>query len=51
MGNRPDRDQRRDAWLNKQGIAVMRIPAAELKFAIDETADAIVRVAVEMIGY
>jgi very-short-patch-repair endonuclease len=47
MGDRPQRDIRRDAWLKKHGITVLRIPAAELTNRIDEAADAIVRMAVE----
>jgi very-short-patch-repair endonuclease len=30
MGNRPERDARRDAWLNQQGIRVLRFDAAEV---------------------
>ena len=47
MGNRPQHDERRDAWLKKHGVTVMRIPAAELNRNIDEAADAIVRFATE----
>jgi very-short-patch-repair endonuclease len=46
MADRPDRDQRRDAWRH---IRVARIPAAELRIGIDETADAIVRMAAEQL--
>jgi very-short-patch-repair endonuclease len=49
MGNRPERDQRRDAWLKKHGVTVMRIPAAELLQDLDQAADAIVRAATEML--
>jgi very-short-patch-repair endonuclease len=45
MGNRPQHDERRDTWLRKHGMTVMRIPAAELLHDIDEAADAIVRMA------
>jgi very-short-patch-repair endonuclease len=45
MGNRPQHDERRDAWLKKHGVAVMRIPAAELAYGVDEAADAIARMA------
>jgi very-short-patch-repair endonuclease len=48
MGDRPERDMLRDAWLKKHGATVMRIPAAELLSGIDEVADAIVRAATEM---
>jgi len=47
MGDRPQADERRDAWLTKHGVTVMRIPAAELRHGIDEAADAIVRMAAE----
>lgn len=30
MGNNPQRDARRDAWLLEQGIQTLRIPAAEV---------------------
>ena len=46
MGSRPQRDERRDAWLMQQGVRVVRIPAAELT-ELDEAADAIVRMAAE----
>jgi very-short-patch-repair endonuclease len=49
MGNRPERDQRRDVWLKKHGVTVMRIAAAELSQDIDQAADAIVRAAMEML--
>lgn len=47
MGDRPERDMRRDAWLRKRGVTVLRIRAAELTKGIDEVADAIVRMAAE----
>ncbi len=49
MANRPERDQRRDAWLKKNGVTVVRIPAAELLRDFDEAADAIIRAAMEML--
>jgi very-short-patch-repair endonuclease len=49
MGVRPQRDERRDAWLKKHGVTVMRIAAAELTHNVDEAADAIVRLATEML--
>jgi very-short-patch-repair endonuclease len=45
MGNRPQRDIRRDAWLEEHGVTVVRIVANDLTRAIDEAADAIVRMA------
>ena len=47
MGDRPHADERRDAWLKKHGVTVMRIPAAELRYHFDEAADAVVRMASE----
>jgi very-short-patch-repair endonuclease len=47
MGDRPRRDERRDAWLEKHGVTVMRIPAAELTYDVDAAADAIVRLALD----
>jgi very-short-patch-repair endonuclease len=47
MGDHPQRDERRDAWLRKHDVKVLRIPAAELIQSIDETVDAIVRLASE----
>jgi very-short-patch-repair endonuclease len=49
MGDRPERDQRRDAWLKKHGVTVIRVPAAELLQDFDQAADAIVRAATEML--
>ena len=47
MADRPQRDDRRDAWLRKHGVTVIRIPAAELAPDVDAAADAIVRLAAE----
>jgi very-short-patch-repair endonuclease len=49
MGDRPQRDLRRDAWLKARGITVVRIPANDLTGRIDEAADAIVRMAAELL--
>jgi very-short-patch-repair endonuclease len=49
MAGRPERDERRDAWLLQQGVRVVRIPAAELTAEMDEAADAIVRMAAEQL--
>jgi very-short-patch-repair endonuclease len=49
MANRPEHDQRRDAWLKKHGVTVIRIPAAELAQDFDQAADAIVQAAMEML--
>ena len=45
MGDRPQRDLRRDAWLTAQGVTVMRISATEVMRAFDAVVDAIVRTA------
>jgi len=47
VAGRPERDERRDAWLTQQGVTVIRIPAIELTAALDEAADAIVRMAAD----
>ncbi len=49
MGNHPQRDIRRDAWLEARGITVMRIPVNDLTRRIDEVADAIVRMAADLL--
>jgi very-short-patch-repair endonuclease len=49
FGDRPQRDMRRDAWLEEHGITVVRIAANELMRDIDEAADAIVRMASDLI--
>ena len=49
MGDRPQRDLRRDAWLKARGITVMRIPVVDLTHGIDEAADAIVRMVVDLL--
>ena len=45
MGDRPQRDYRRDAWLRAQGVSVVRIPASQVMRDIDDVVDALVRVA------
>jgi very-short-patch-repair endonuclease len=46
--DRPARDARRDAWLREQGIAVMRVPAIDVARRIDEIADGLVPLAMEL---
>jgi very-short-patch-repair endonuclease len=36
MGDNPARDERRDAWLSEQGIAMIRIPAREVLASVDD---------------
>jgi very-short-patch-repair endonuclease len=49
MGDRPQRDVVRDAWLEGQGLSVVRIPASEVMRDIDNVVDAIVRAAIAKI--
>jgi very-short-patch-repair endonuclease len=49
LGDRPQRDASRDAWLKARGLTVMRIAASEAMRNADEVADAIVRLAIEII--
>jgi very-short-patch-repair endonuclease len=49
VADRPQRDQRRDVWLEAQGVIVMRIAAVEAMAALDDVADGIVRTALAMI--
>ena len=49
LGDRPLRDATRDAWLQARGLTVLRIPASEVMLDADQAADAIVRMATEMI--
>ena len=49
VGNRPERDHHRDAWLEARGVTMMRIPAGELTKSIDEAVDAIVRMAAALV--
>jgi len=47
MGEQSERDARRDAWLASQGIATLRITAADVLADPDSVADGIVRTAAE----
>jgi very-short-patch-repair endonuclease len=47
FGDRPQRDERRDAWLREHGIVVFHVPAVDLQYHIEEIADSIVRLAIE----
>jgi very-short-patch-repair endonuclease len=49
LGDRPQRDASRDDWLRARGLTVMRVAASEATRNADEVADAIVRLATEMI--
>jgi very-short-patch-repair endonuclease len=50
VGDRPQYDATRDAWLKARGLTVTRVAASEVMHNADETADAIVRMATEMIS-
>ena len=43
-GARPLRDLERDAWLEGQGVQVVRVPAAEVLRDVDGTAEAVLRI-------
>jgi very-short-patch-repair endonuclease len=43
MGDHPQRDEARDAWLNAHGVTVVRLPASEVLADPDAAADSIVR--------
>ena len=43
MGTRPERDEKRDAWLREQEIEVLRIPATDVLRTPEEIAEALVR--------
>ena len=43
MGNRPERDEKRNAELRADGIEVMRIPATDVLKSPEEIAEALVR--------
>jgi len=49
MGDLPQRDLQRDQWLRKHGVTVVRIPAKDSTRDVDAAADAIVRMAAEML--
>ena len=50
FGDRPERDARRDRWLEEQGIAVLRITASEVMADPDAAADGVVRYAMDLIA-
>jgi very-short-patch-repair endonuclease len=49
MGDHPQRDGLRGAWLRTQGLSVVRVAAIEVMRDIDEVVDALVRAAAERI--
>ena len=44
-GDRPERDERRDAWLRKHNLDTVRIPASDVLKDVDAVADSVVRMA------
>jgi len=48
LGERPQRDEQRDAWLKAQGVTVIRFAALDVLRRIDEVEDAIVRLAMSL---
>jgi very-short-patch-repair endonuclease len=45
MGDRPERDEARDAWLREAGIETLHVPASEVLKDVVRTAEAIVNYA------
>ncbi len=50
MGDRPERDLRRDAFLAERGIETIRIPAKDVLENSGEVADSLVRLALARIA-
>ena len=42
MGDRPERDRRRDAWLHSEGFKIVRIPASEVLADVSRAAEMLV---------
>ncbi len=49
MGDRPARDEQRDAWLTSRGLNVMRIGAGEVMRDPDTVADSLTRLAISLL--
>lgn len=47
FGDRPQRDERRTSWLNKEGVEVLRIPAKDVLRDPDEVADGVIKLCAE----
>ncbi|MDQ2860825.1 MAG: endonuclease domain-containing protein [Pseudomonadota bacterium] len=45
LGDHPQRDERRDDWMEKRGILTLRVPASEVRDNIEGVVEAIVRAA------
>jgi very-short-patch-repair endonuclease len=50
MGDNPERDIKRDAWLDRQGVRVLRLPATLVLRNISEAIEAIIAAANEQIA-
>ncbi len=50
MGDRPAKDERRDAWLAERELEVLRIPAGDVMADPDGVADSVCRYAMERAG-
>jgi very-short-patch-repair endonuclease len=49
LGKQPERDARKDDWLLRQGISVLRISGRDIMADPDGVADGIVRLAISRI--
>ncbi len=47
MGDQPQRDLERDAWLKSHDIEVVRIAVRDLPLNVDDVADSILQMAAE----
>jgi very-short-patch-repair endonuclease len=43
MGNNPERDEKRDAFLKRLGLQVLRVPAADVLKSPEDVAEGLVR--------
>lgn len=50
LGKQPERDSRKDSWLLRQGISVLRISGRDIMADPDGVADGIVRLAISRIA-
>ena len=48
VGERPERDERRSAWLDRQGVTVMRMSAGDVMGDLNEAEDSILRMALSL---
>jgi very-short-patch-repair endonuclease len=45
MGDRPQRDERRDAWLAERGVTTLRVPAVDVMRRFEDTVQMIFEMA------